>query len=121
MSPLTRSWKRLEGINIRRVLEASNLPIETATAIADLCELSTERIAEADKRANDAWMAAQMERESAEYWKAKASRPEEGVVVPKAKLQEWIEAIQPYETEGSYNNDGVIRTVMEMGTLLHHG
>jgi len=33
----------------------------------------TDRIAELEKRANDAWAAAHMERESADYWKAKAT------------------------------------------------
>jgi hypothetical protein len=37
-SPLSRSLKSLEGLNIRRVLEESNLPVEIATAIADRLE-----------------------------------------------------------------------------------
>lgn len=40
-SPLTRSSSALPA-NIRKTLEASNLPIETATAIADLCERKIE-------------------------------------------------------------------------------
>lgn len=34
-------------------------------------ERANERLAKAEKRANDAWAAARMERESADYWKAK--------------------------------------------------
>lgn len=38
-------------------------------------ERANNRIAEADKRANDAWAASYMERESAEYWKKRAEAP----------------------------------------------
>ena len=38
MTPLERSRKLLHGMNIRRLLEHSDLPVEIATAIADLCE-----------------------------------------------------------------------------------
>ena len=38
MSPFDRSRKRLEGVNVRQILEASNLPADLATAIADKCE-----------------------------------------------------------------------------------
>ena len=37
-TPLSRSRKALEGVDIRRLLEASGLPVEQATAIADMCE-----------------------------------------------------------------------------------
>ena len=37
-TPLSRSRKALEGVNVRQVLEASNLPVEIATAIADALE-----------------------------------------------------------------------------------
>lgn len=91
MSPIARSWKALEGVNIRRALESSNLPIEIAVAIADLCESSTERIAEADKQANDARMAAGIESLSANYWKSKAesSAPEAGLIKD-AERYRWI-------------------------------
>jgi hypothetical protein len=42
LSPIERSMRVLEGVNIRRSLEASGLPIEVATAIADLCEFRPE-------------------------------------------------------------------------------
>lgn len=38
MTPAGRGRKALEGVNIRKVLEESSLPIEIATAIADRCE-----------------------------------------------------------------------------------
>lgn len=38
MTPLERSRKALEGVNIRATLEASNIEIEVAVAIADLIE-----------------------------------------------------------------------------------
>lgn len=45
--------------------------------------------------------------------------PEEGAIaIPRETLERWIKAIEPYEVEGSYNNDPVIRTVAEMGRLL---
>ena len=46
--------------------------------------------------------------------------PPEGerVSVPRATIQKWIEAIEPYSIDGSYNNNGVINTVYEMGNML---
>ena len=38
MSPFDRSRKRLEGVNVRQILEASNLPVDLATAISDKCD-----------------------------------------------------------------------------------
>lgn len=38
VTPLERSRKVLEGLDVRLVLEHSGLPVEIATAIADLCE-----------------------------------------------------------------------------------
>ena len=38
MTPHERSRKALEGVNVRRLLEESNLPVEIATAIADRLE-----------------------------------------------------------------------------------
>lgn len=43
MTPLERSRKALEGVNIRKVLEESNLPVEIVTAIADRCEYVEEQ------------------------------------------------------------------------------
>ena len=37
-TPLSRSRKALEGVDIRRLLENSGIQIEIATAIADQCE-----------------------------------------------------------------------------------
>ena len=38
MTPIDRSRKALEGVDVRRVLEQSDLPIEIATALADMVE-----------------------------------------------------------------------------------
>ena len=38
MTPYERSRKVLEGLDVRRLLEASDVPVEIATAIADALE-----------------------------------------------------------------------------------
>lgn len=46
MTPLERSRKVLAGLNVRALLEASDLPIEVATAIADRLEYPREAVIE---------------------------------------------------------------------------
>ena len=43
-SPLERSRKALEGVNLRKLLEESNLPVEIATAITDRLESQTDEL-----------------------------------------------------------------------------
>lgn len=43
------------------------------------------------------------------------------VLVPVATLEKWGEAIEPYQFDGSYNNNGVINTLAEIATYVTKG
>lgn len=53
--------------------------------------------------------------------RSESAPKEPAVLVPIATLEKWGEALSPYTTEGSYNNDGVIDTIAEMATFATKG
>lgn len=87
MTPLDRSRAALPA-NIRKTLEESNLPIEVATAIADLCEMRPEEAL----------------RKDAERYRWLRDRHDKGdeqafVYGARGKLDEYIDAAMASERE----------------------